>query len=164
VSKLSIRNQNYAIDTRDRNWYDSLTDEETVKYNKTLWTQQRWISSCTGKYKEHYLEWTNEIVNVHFNIMRHHPKLQFQLLQALSMGENETHEWISPGKKGTDTKIFKFIKEHYPQFNDDEVELFISVNGNSNLFELLYDFGLTEKEIAGILGARHKKNKTGWDD
>ena len=48
-----------AIDTRDRNWYDSLTDEETVKYNKNMWTQQRFISSCKGQFAEHYLEWTN---------------------------------------------------------------------------------------------------------
>lgn len=151
MNKLSITNEMSALDTKDRNWYDSLTDEETVKYNKNMWTQQRFISSCKGQFAEHYLEWTNELVNVHFNTLRHHPKLQFQLLQALSLGSSQYHEWISPGKKGTDTKIFRFIKENYLNLNDDEVELFIGMHSKDDLRELLGDFGLSKKEATAVL-------------
>jgi len=140
-----------AIDTRNRSWYGSLTDEETVKYNKALWTQQRFVSSCKGAFQEHYLEWTNELVNVHFNTLRHHPQLQFQLLQALAIGKPQFHEWLAPGKKGTETKLFKFIKEHYAHYNDDEAMLFISLHDKQQLKDLLSDHGLEKKEIKAMV-------------
>ena len=101
--------------------------------------------------EEHYLLYTNELVNVHFNTLRHHPQLQFQLLQALGLGKQMYHPWIAPGKKGTETKLFKFLKQHYDNYNDDELEMYISHHDKDELQELLQDFGLEKKEIKALL-------------
>ena len=48
----------------------------------------RYTSSAGDKnFTEHYLEWTNEVVNVHFNKLRQHPELQFKLLQLVGLGK-----------------------------------------------------------------------------
>lgn len=154
MSKLNIKSEMAAIDTRNRKWYDSLTEEEKEKYNKGIWTQQRFLSSSKA-FTAGYLEWTNELVNVHFNTLRYHPQLQFQLLQivagAAGNGKSQFHEWIAPGKKGTETKLFKFIKENHSHFNDDEVELFISLHDKDQMRSYLEEYGLEKKEITALL-------------
>ena len=44
MSKLDLKNEMRAIDTKDRNWYKTLTEEERTAYNKQLWVQMRWTS------------------------------------------------------------------------------------------------------------------------
>ena len=80
MSKLNIKEEMRAIDAKDRRWYDSLTEEEKSKLG--IWLLMRYTSNAGEKmFQEHYLEWTNEVVNVHFNKLRKHPQLQWQLLQ-----------------------------------------------------------------------------------
>ena len=119
-NKLTIKEEMRSIDVKDRTWYNSLTDEEKKKVG--IWVLMRYASSVKHgikDFEEHYLEWTNELVNVHFNTLRHHPELQYQLLQAVGLGKVQYHPWIAPGKKGTDKPLFKFFKEKHPEYNDD---------------------------------------------
>ena len=154
MSKLNIKSEMRAIDTKDRKWYDSLTEEEKIKYNKNMWTQQRFVSSSKSNTAD-FLDWTNDLVNVHFNELRHHPQLQFQLLQLAAgvagNGRPQFHEWLAPGKKGTETKLFKFIKENQSHFNDDEIELFISLHDKDQMRSYLSEYGLEKKEITALL-------------
>ena len=104
MSKLDIKSEMRAIDTKDRKWYNSLTEEEKSKLS--LWPLMRYTSSAGDKhFAEHYLEWTNEVVNVHFNKLRLHPELQFKLLQLVGLGKTTYHPWIAPGKRGKKNKI-----------------------------------------------------------
>ena len=73
MSKLNIKEEMRSIDTKDRGWYDSLTEEEKKKLG--IWLLMRYTSSAGSKmFAEHYLEWTNEVVNVHFNKLRQNVK------------------------------------------------------------------------------------------
>ena len=106
MSKLNIKEEMRAIDAKDRRWYDSLTEEEKGKLG--MWLLMRYTSSAGEKmFQEHYLEWTNEVVNVHFNKLRKHPQLQWQLLQLVGLGKPTYHPWIAPGKAGKVTKLQK---------------------------------------------------------
>jgi len=150
--KLSIKSEMTAIDTKDRSWYNSLSEDEKKKLG--IWILMRYTSSVKHDIKdfeEHYLEWTNELVNVHFNTLRHHPELQFKLLQALGLGKSMYHPWIAPGKKGTETKLFKFFKEHYVEYNDDEIILLLSQFPKDELKEKLEEFGLDNKSIKELM-------------
>lgn len=152
MSKLTIKEEMRAVDVKDRGWYDSLTDEERKKLG--IWVLMRYASSCKhdlADFEEHYLEWTNELVNVHHNTLRHHPQLQFQLLQAVGLGKAMFHPWIAPGKKGTESKLFKVFRELYPQYNDDELELFIVQHTEHEVSEMLEELGYDKKEIKKIL-------------
>lgn len=154
MTQLSIKNEMKAIDTKDRKWYDSLDDEDTAKYNKAIWTQQRYVSSIKHDitdFEEHYLEWTNELVNVHHNALRGHPQLQFQLMQVVGLGKSMFHQWINPPKGMTKNKLATIIGELYPLYNDDEIDLFIANNSQEELSDILEDLGYDKKDIKKIL-------------
>jgi len=149
---LTIKEEMSAIDTKNRSWYKSLKPEEQKKLG--IWVLMRYASSVKHNIKdfeEHYLEWTNELVNVHFNTLRHHPELQFQLLQAVGLGKAQFHPWVAPGKRGTDNSLFKFIKDKKPEYNDDELEIFIAQHTKEEITDMLEQYGLEKKEIKKLL-------------
>lgn len=154
MTQLSIKNEMRAIDTKNRGWYDSLTDEEREKYNKGIWTQQRYVSSCKHdikEFEEHYLEWTNELVNVHHNTLRHHPQLQFQLMQAVGLGKSMFHQWINPPKGVQKNKLMSIFSEQYPHLNDDELALLMYQYTKDEVKDLLDELGYSKAEIKKIV-------------
>lgn len=152
MSKLSIKEEMRSIDEKDRAWYDSLTDEEKKKLG--IWVLMRYLSNVKHDIKdfeEHYLNFTNELVNVHFNTLRHHPQLQYQLMQAIGIGISQFHPWIAPGKRGTESKLYKIIREQRPDLNDDEVDIYISMHTVEDITDMLEELGYDKKEIKKIL-------------
>lgn len=152
MTKLTIKEEMRAIDTKDRGWYDSLTAEERKKLG--IWVLMRYASSCKHDIKEieeHYLEMTNELVNVHHNVLRHHPQLQFQLMQALGLGKSMFHPWLQPGKRGTESKLHKVFSDAYPQLNQDELDIFIAQHTKDDLIDLMEQLGYEKKDIKKIL-------------
>jgi len=149
MSKLNIKEEMRAIDVKDRTWYESLTDEEKKKLG--LWLLMRYTSNVQGKEAEHYLEWTNEAVNVHFNTIRKHPQLQFQLMQLVGIGSTVYHPWIQPGKAGKKNKLQSWFAEHYSHLNDDELDIMLS-STKAELKQLLEEHGLKNKEIKDLIG------------
>lgn len=167
MSKLSIKEEMRAIDTKDRSWYNSLTDEERKKVG--IWVLMRYTSSCKHDIKdfeEYYLEMVNDFVNVNFNSLAKHPQLQFQLLQLCGIGKPQFHPWIAPGKKGKSSTndLEKWIRNNYSQYNEDEIEVLLKVNTKQDWYELFEDHGMDKKEQAKILGAKNKKDGSGWSD
>ena len=149
-TRLTIKEEMRAIDTKDRTWYDSLTEEEQNKLS--IWLLMRYTSNANDRMLiDHYLEWTNEVVNVHFNKLRKHPQLQFQLLQVVGLGRGTFHPWIAPGKAAKKNKIALWVAEKYPQYNDDEIEIFLSNHTTESLTELMEEYGLDKKSIKEIL-------------
>lgn len=149
-NKLNIKEEMRGIDTKDRGWYDSLTEEEKKKLG--IWLLMRYTSSCGDKmFTEHYLEWTNEVVNVHFNKLRKHPQLQHQLMQLVGLGKTTFHPWIAPGKAMKQSKIQKWVIENYNHLNDDEVEIFISTKTKDDFKELFEEYGYDKKQIKELL-------------
>jgi hypothetical protein len=127
MSKLTIKQEMSAIDRKNRKWYDSLTEDE--KKQVSPWLLMRYVSSVKHDIKafeEHYLEFTNELVNTHFNTLRHHPQLQLQLMQVIGLGKEQFHPWIAPGKRGKMDKNFNFFAEKFPHMNDDEINIILS--------------------------------------
>jgi|TARA_B110000211_G_C14003801_1_gene519819 hypothetical protein len=146
MSKLNIKEEMRAIDAKDRAWWDSLTEEEKKKIG--IWLLMRYTSNAGDKqFTEHYLDWTNEVVNVHFNKLRKHPQLQFQLMQLVGLGKSTFHPWIPPGKGMKKNKIQNWVIENYNHLNDDEVEIFISTKTKEEFIELFEEYGMTKKQI-----------------
>lgn len=152
-NKLDIKNELRAISSRDRKWYNSLTNEEKTAYDKQLWIQMRWASSYkNANNKAIVLQLVNEYTNKHFNILRHHPQLQHYLLQLAGTSESGfCYEWIAPGKRQTKNKLQSWVIENYPVLNDDEVELFVSMRSKADWKELFGEHGLTDKQIKELL-------------
>ena len=77
MDKLSIQNEMSCFDRKDRDFYNSLTDEERKKFSNYLMI--RWGSSVQGSrdLQEFYVISTNERLNKHFFAINRHPKLQW---------------------------------------------------------------------------------------
>jgi hypothetical protein len=153
MTKLTIKEEMRAIDTKNRSWYDSLTDDEKKKLSP--WVLMRYTSNVKhdiSDFEEHYLEWTNELVNVHFNTLRHHSELQFKLMQTVGLGKIMFHPWIAPGKKGGDsTKAHQTLGEIYKHLNGDEIDILVNQHSKEELTDLLEQYGYKPADIKKIL-------------
>lgn len=151
VGKLSIASEMKAIDTKDRNWYKTLDDEERTKYDKQMWIQQRWASSVQGSNVAQYLILVNDYSNVNFNLLAKHPELQLQSLQIAGVGKTQKHDWMPPGKKGKKNKLAEWLVAQYPECNDDEL-MILTLAGNKKEFrDIMEQQGMKPKEIKELL-------------
>lgn len=73
--KLNIANEMRCFDSKDREFYDSLTDEERKKFSNYLMI--RWGSAVQGpsELQEYYLVACNERLNKHFFDINRHPQV-----------------------------------------------------------------------------------------
>jgi hypothetical protein len=130
VDKLSIQNEMMQLDRKNREFYDSLTDEERKKFSNYLMI--RWGSSVQGaaELQHYYLQSSNHYVNKHFFAINRHPKLQWLCATAISPGlGTHRHQWIAPKKKEAGASgIRKQLAELYPHLKDDEIELMSKIN------------------------------------
>ena len=141
--KLNIANEMRCLDSKDRSFYDSLTDEERKKFSNYLMI--RWGSSVVGpsELQEYYLVACNERLNKHFFELSRHPKLQWLLATTVSpdMG-NHRHQWISPKKKEKgDNEIKKTLMELMPAAKMSDINALAKLVTKKEIKELLKDLG-----------------------
>jgi len=157
------------FDLKDRANWERLgkTEEEREKsFKLDKFQVLRWMSatgtpdwtSYRGKgppnYKDndltdYFLQLTNEIVNIGYDGLDDHPKLQFLLFCLLGVGEKMDHIWISPMKKKINkNKLNEIILKRYNyQINDQELNMIKQSMSSEDIINLAKDLGLTDKEI-----------------
>lgn len=144
VDKLSINNEMAVFDKKDREFYDSLTDEEKKKFSNFLMI--RYGSSVTGSkdLQEFYLISTNERLNKHFFSINKHPKLQWLCASSVSPGMGTfRHNWIAPKKKEAGASgIKKQLAELYPTIKQDEIDLMATINTKKDLDAYMKKLGV----------------------
>jgi hypothetical protein len=148
VDKLSIQNEMIQFDRKNRDFYDSLTDEERKKFSNYLMI--RWGSSVQGsaELQNYYLQSSNHYVNKRFFDINRHPKLQWLCATAVSPGlGTQRHQWIAPKKKEAGASgIRKQIAELFPHLKDDEVELMAKINTKKDIDAYLKQLGQETKK------------------
>lgn len=139
MDKLSIQNEMAVFDRKDREFYNSLTDEEKKKFSNFLMI--RYGSSVTGgkDLQEFYLIATNERLNKHFFSINKHPKLQWLCATTVSPNMGiQRHQWIAPKKKEPGANAHrKQLSELYPHLKDDEIDLMAKINTKKDIEEYL---------------------------
>lgn len=148
MDKLSIQNEMAVFDRKDREFYNSLTDEERKKFSNFLMI--RYGSSVQGSadLQHFYLVSTNERLNKHFFAINKHPKLQWLCATAVSpdMGTMR-HSWIAPKKKEAGAGAHrKQLAELYPHLKDDELDLMAKINTKKDVEEYLKKLGQETKK------------------
>jgi hypothetical protein len=138
MDKLDIRNEMRQLDAKNRDFYDELTPEERKKFSTFLMV--RWGSAVDGsrEIQEYYVQSTNHYLNKHFFTMHRHPKLQWLMATAASPGMGaQRHNWIAPKKKEAGASaIKKQLRELYPHFKDDEIDLMAALTDKKELAQL----------------------------
>lgn len=154
MDKLSINNEMAQLDTKNRGFYDELTEEERKKFATYL--MLRYAASVEGNadLQEWYLRVTNERVNQNFFDLSKHPKLQWLLCTSVSPGMGrQRHYWqASKKKEGSNSKITKFLTKLYPHMKTDEIELLAEINDLKEIKKLARDMGIPDSEIKKELG------------
>lgn len=146
MSKLDIANEMRCFDSKDRGFYESLTEEERKKFSNYLMI--RWGSAVSGDpiLQDYYLQATNERLNKHFFDVNKHPQLQWLMATTVSPGMgNHRHQWIAP-KKREATGIRKQLAELFPDLKDDEIDLLATINDKKDLDAYLKDLGQETKK------------------
>ena len=136
--KLNISNEMRQLDAKNRDFYDELTPEERKKFSTFLMV--RWGSAVDGsqEIQEYYVQSTNHYLNKHFFTMHRHPKLQWLMATAASPGMGaQRHNWIAPKKKEAGASaIKKQLRELYPHFRDDEIDLMAALTDKKEIAQL----------------------------
>ena len=148
--KLSIRNEMAQFDRKNKEFYDSLTDEEKKKFSPFLMI--RYGATVTGNadMQAYYLMSCNERLNKNFFDIStsQHKKLQWLLASTVSPGMgNQYHQWIKLGKKASDNKNVKFLRDLYPHLKEDDLKLLSELNDKDDLKEYARGLGWADKDI-----------------
>jgi hypothetical protein len=148
--KLNIRNEMAKFDGKNRAFYDSLSDEEKKKFAPFLMI--RWGSAVGGNpdLQAYYLMSCNENLNKNFFDISasKHKKFQWLLATTVSPGMgNQYHQWIKLGKKPSDNKSSKFLREVYPHLKEDDIKLLSDLNDKDELKAYAKGMGWEDKVI-----------------
>lgn len=149
--KLKINYEMRMFDTKNRNYWDDLEEWEQKKFSTFLMI--RWGSSIrtdNPDLAEYYIRSTNERLNRDFFDLSKHPKLQWLLATTVSPGMGvQYHEWIKTKKSAhTGNKLNKIVKQLYPHFKDDEIDLFLRINPDkATLKQLARDHGWSDEQL-----------------
>ena len=151
--KLNISNELQQLDTKNRQFYRELTDEERKKFSNFLMI--RWSSSVQGSadLQAYYLLSCNENLNKHFFDLSRHPELQWLSATTVSPGMGTfRHDWIKQKKRDSNnSKAVKFLRQIYPAYKQDELELLAQINSTAELKQLAREHGWDDKRIKAEL-------------
>jgi hypothetical protein len=140
------------LDTKNRAFYDELTDEERKKFSTYL--MLRWGSAVGGEpmLQQYYLQAMNERVNKRFFDLGKHPKLQWLLLTTVSpnMGKHR-HEWMAFSARKSKNKRADIIAKLYPEYKLDDCELMAASIPDAEFKAMLVELGWNDKEIKEAL-------------
>jgi len=148
MDKLSINNEMAQFDRKNRDFYDSLTDEEKKKFSNFLMIRYGSAVQGSRDLQEFYLISTNERLNKHFFAINRHPKLQWLCASSVSPGMGtHRHQWIAPKKKEPGASgIKKQLADLYPNMKIDEIEVMAAINTKKDLDAYLKQMGHETKK------------------
>ena len=143
MDKLSIHNEMARFDKKDRDFYQSLTDEERKKFSNYLMI--RWGSAVQGsqELQEFYVISTNERLNKHFFSVNRHPGLQWLMATSVSPGlGTQRHQWIAPKKKdASNNEIKKALMEMYPTMKITDIDALAAITDKQDIKQRQKEMG-----------------------
>lgn len=134
TNKLAIDYEMRQFDSKNRNFYSELTDEERKKFSNYLMI--RWGSTVDGSrdLQEFYVISTNERLNKHFFAINSHPKLQWLCATSVSPGlGNQKHRWIANKRTEKGQVKIKDLLELFPKMKYNDLEVLAQITNTSEL-------------------------------
>lgn len=150
--KLDLNKVLRAIDNKDYDFYDKMTDEERKEFGGVVFA--RWASSVGADWKgrnapapeiiEYYLRNANHVANKHMFDLSRHPKLQWQMIAAVSPGIGTFHhQWIKqkPKPKNANAPIKKELLRLFPAMKEDDIDVLSKLITKRDLNKFIKDHG-----------------------
>lgn len=139
-----------AIDTRNKQFYENLTEEERKGF--AAWLVMRYLSSAesaNNEIIEHYLIMTNELVNTNFSELKNDPELLWKLMSIVGIGKSVKHPYVAPGKgKKKKSNAFKaWLHEQYNHLSEQEIDLWFSNITKEQARDMLEQYQIKDKDV-----------------
>ena len=147
TAKLDIKRELNAVDQKNYDFYDKLTDEEKKVFSPYI--LMRYTSNVQGDrdIQEWFVEMTNECVNKnHWDLSKNHKALLWKLFAATGAGVNCYHPYLASGKKEKANKIEKLLVEIYPARKMEDIKLMASMMDKKDKEELFDKMGFDKKQ------------------
>lgn len=147
TAKLDIKRELRAVDTRDYEFYDNLTDEEKKAFSPYI--LMRYTANVQGDkdLQEWFLETTNEYVNKHhWTLSKNHKPLLWKLFAATGVGQTMYHPYLAAGKKGKANKIEKLLAEIYPAMKLEDIKILAEMMDDADKKELFDKMGFDKSQ------------------
>lgn len=147
AEKLDIKRVLKAVDQKNYDFYDNLTDDEKKAFVPFI--LMRYTSNVQGdrEIQEWFVETTNEYVNKDFMILsKNHKGLQWKLYAATGAGVSTYHPYLAAGKKEKANKIEKLLAELYPATKMAEIKMMASMMSKEEITELFDKMGFDKKQ------------------
>ena len=152
-----------AIDLKQRDYWDNLSDEQKKKHSSFL--SFRWActvapSGAMAKLiEQYYIQNANATVNKNYYDLSKHPKLQWLLLTCISPGTgNFRHEWVPFKGKAAKNKRAQLIADLFPAMKLQEAEMLANTVTNEELKSYLIDLGWEDKKIKEAMKGKDDDN------
>ena len=147
-----------AVNRKDRNWWERLSDEQRKKFSS--WLYSRYMSivrhSNPDMHRYYVLSANKELNRDLSKLTKNHAKLIYLLMTTMANDFTRAdHQYIPPMKKNkadkkTNNKI-RVLSELHPGSKDDDIETLASVMTDKEFEELLVSHGWETKKIKAEL-------------
>lgn len=116
-----------AIDRKDYDYYDTLTEEQKKKFTPFMLIKWSSAIKANSKLQSYYICASNDLANKYLfneNVMKH-PKLQWLMLCTIGLGTKQYHQWIPQIKesvsklkdKPKSDEISEYYNKIYPNID-----------------------------------------------
>ena len=151
--KLDLQRTLKAIDTRNLDYYDSLSDEDKKAFSPYLMMRFAASNQSTNQLSHQIcVQGVNELVNKNFDVLSKYPKLFWMLLAIGGVGTIQFHPWLKYKKNESDKKTINFLADRFPEMKFEDVEAMAEINDIKDLKKWAEDLGWDKKEIKAKLG------------
>lgn len=145
---LDIKSMMHAVDSRNKNWYDNLSDDDKKLYSPYM--TMKWTASVEHKeqaIQEFYIEEVNENVNKHlWTLSKNHKSLLWKLTSMCGSTFQMFHKWIYPKKKTASTKSkMKELQEMFPNAKQKDLDVMDATMTTKEFTELKKQHGMDLK-------------------
>lgn len=145
--KLDIKRELNAVDQKNYNFYDELTDGEKKVFSPFILMRYTANTSGDREIQEWFIERTNEFVNKDYlSLSKDHKALQWKLYAAIGIGTNCYHQYMAAGKKEKAFKIEKLLCELHPAMKMSDIKLLASMMDKQDINELFDGLGFDKQQ------------------
>ena len=147
TKKLDLKRELTAVDKKNYNFYNNLTDEERKEFSPFV--LMRFTSNVDNNrdIQEWFVETTNEFVNKnHWELSKNHKGLLWKLLAATGIGSTLYHPYLAASKKEKANKIEKLLVEIYPTRKLEDIKILASMMTKADCEELFDKMGFDKKQ------------------
>lgn len=144
---LDLKRELAAVDLRNKDFYDKLTDEEKKSFNPYI--LMRFVSNVDGDadLQEWFVLMTNELVNKnHWTLSKNHKGLLWKLYAGVGAGVKAFHPYLAASKAEKVNKLESLIAELNPTMKMSDVKLLTSLMDKNDIEDLFDKLGYDKKQ------------------